>query len=117
MKKKIYISGKMGEATLSDEVVAKFRQAEERMQKHGWEVINPASEGYQKEIGEQVEATRKYREFLGEKVQEYNLWLLYDMYLIATCNAIYLLKDWANSPGAKAEYMFAVACGLEIIFE
>ena len=33
------------------------------------------------------------------------------------CDGIYMLDNWKDSKGAKAEYYFADAIGLEIMFE
>jgi hypothetical protein len=37
--------------------------------------------------------------------------------MLALANAIYMLKDWRSSPGARAEHAFAKACKKEIIYE
>ena len=47
MKKRIYISGKMGELSLSEATREKFAQAEARLKGEGWDPINPATSEYQ----------------------------------------------------------------------
>lgn len=49
--------------------------------------------------------------------QKYNRLLAEDMKILASCDTIYVLRDWMNSPGAIAEIAFAEACNLNIIFD
>ena len=42
--------------------------------------------------------------------------LLRDMMVLATCDAIYMLPDFLDSKGAKAEHAFAVATGKKVYY-
>jgi hypothetical protein len=37
--------------------------------------------------------------------------------IVAPCDAIYMLSDWRDSPGATSEHAYAKACQKEIIYE
>lgn len=117
-QKLIYISGKMGEKRLSARTIGKFSVAQERLLKDGWAVINPASAAFQKDAKRHVAIEEKKWQELDFGNFDWYAWLLlYDMHSLALCDAIYMLNDWEESPGATAEYYYAKACGKEIIFE
>ena len=117
-KKFIYISGKMGEKILSEATVKKFEEAHRKMEEAGWSVINPASyvfqQDAQRKVGSDIE---EYKQTGFVNLDWYAGMLLYDMEVLALCDAIYMLSDWQDSPGATAEYYYAKACKKEIIFE
>lgn len=106
---KIYISGKIGEEEfLSEETRQKFAQAEARMRMLGYDVFNPTTSG----LGERAEELAKVNgtDFYTEIM---NL----DLAELAWCDAIYMLTDWTDSPGAKREYAEASKLGLAIWYE
>jgi len=70
--------------------------------KHGWAVICP-------------HANTSFFGGLGEHDRE--LWLKGDLELLRRCDAIYMLRDWIHSEGAKAEHKLAKELGLEIYYE
>lgn len=114
----VYISGKIGEKTLSKATIDKFKVAQDRLLDQGWNVINPASPKFQyKAKLEVAEEEAKWREFKDAEFDWYAWLLLWDMHCLALCDAIYMLSDWQDSGGATAEYYFAKACGKEIMFE
>lgn len=117
-QKLIYISGKMGEKVLSEATVKKFEVAQEKLVGEGWAVINPASQVFQHGAQKHVKIeSKKWKELEFGEFDWYAWLLLWDMHSLALCDAIYMLKDWKDSPGATAEYYYAKACGKEIIFE
>lgn len=117
-QKLIYISGKMGEKVLSEATVKKFEVAQEKLVNEGWAVINPASPVFQRDAQKHVEIESKKWQQLEHGEFDWYAWLLlWDMHSLALCDAIYLLKDWTQSPGATAEYYYAKACKKEIVFE
>lgn len=117
-RKLIYISGKMGEKVLSEATVKKFEVAQEKLVNEGWAVINPASPVFQRSAQKHVEIEEKKWQNLKHGEFDLYAWLLlWDMHSLALCDAIYMLSDWKDSPGATAEYYYAKACGKEIIFE
>ena len=117
-QKVIYISGKIGEKVLSEATVKKFEMAQDKLVNEGWAVINPANPIFQREAQNHVKIEEKKWQKLDFGEFDWYAWLLlWDMHNLALCDAIYLLKDWCQSPGATAEYYYAKACGKEIIFE
>lgn len=92
MSKTVYIAGKI---TGDAEYREKFTAVERELLARGMRVLNPA------------------------KLPD----LPYGMYYSINCamldgaDAIYLLADWQNSPGAVKEFLYAEACGIEILFE
>ena len=75
----------------------KFSNAEEYLEKLGFDVVNPST--------------------IDSGIIPYNDLLWADLRILMSCDAIYMLDNWKNSKGAKAEYYFADAIGLEILFE
>lgn len=117
-QKLVYISGKMGEKVLSDATVKKFEVAQNKLVSEGWAVINPASQVFQRDAQKHVKIEEKKWQHLDFGEFDWYSWLLlWDMHSLALCDAIYMLKDWQDSPGATAEYYYAKACGKEIILE
>lgn len=117
---KIYISGKMGRP-IDEEIRSKFFKAYfALMEKHGLtpnDIVNPASDYYQAKLKGTLYYGRDNAELRGMDFDEYYETLLFDMGKIHTCDAIYMLKDWTASPGARAEHEFAKAIGLEVMYE
>ena len=117
-QKMIYISGKIGEKKLSAATIRKFEVAQNRLLEEGWAVINPASESFQLNAQKHVRIEeKKWQDLKCGEFKWYNWLLLWDMHMLAICDAIYMLKDWQDSPGATAEYYYAKACGKEIMYE
>lgn len=92
---KWYISGKIT-GSPANNVVEKFARAEEQVKAFGHEPISPLNNG------------------LGME-EDWNEHILADIKLLLECDAIYLLKDWQDSKGARIECFVAQECGLEII--
>ena len=104
MRKTIYIAGPM--AGLPELNFPAFYQAEKKLMKDGWRVVNPArfdavfnvyNEGIEGRMLDAVcEAERAAIPYL---------------------DAIYLLKGWENSKGATRELKVALEHNLEIVIE
>jgi len=116
---KIYISGKMGEKSLSEATRDKFAQAEERLKAEGWDPINPATDEYQDFMhGVLAEAFEDWEDSdIEGEWNEYAEMLMHDLRIITLCDALYMLADWKQSPGATAEHAYAKALGKEIRYE
>lgn len=117
-QKIVYISGKMGEKKLSPITVKKFQDAQDLLLSQGHAVVNPADKQYQKDMKHHVaiEKKRYEKQHFQKDFDEYGQMLLYDMHIIWGCDAIYMLPDWRNSPGATAEHSYAKSCNREIIY-
>jgi nucleoside 2-deoxyribosyltransferase len=90
-KPKIYIAGKVTGLPLH-EVIAKFNDAKSKLETYGFEVINPL-------------------EIVKEKADGFDSdWQTAMRFCIAammTADAVYLLKDWQDSNGARIEKQIA----------
>lgn len=91
----VYISGKMSG---DNNFVEKFARAEEKLKAEGHEVINPAK----------VPMPRS---------ASYEQILKADMAMLEAAEAIYMLRDWATSNGARTELGYALGKGIYIMTE
>ena len=91
----LYISGKI---TGDPDYKRKFAEAQKSLETKGYDIINPC------EIGEYA--------FLS-----YEQLLHIDFALIDVADAIYLLRDWAGSSGAKREKEHAEMLGKKVMYE
>ncbi len=98
---KIYISGPI---TNDPDYMEHFNEAEERLKAKGYEVINPARSinDLMKSIGWEL---------------DYNSILCMDIAMLQSCDAIYMLRGYRNSNGAKTERIFAVMLGKKFMSE
>ena len=90
---KVYLSGKItGDAGYRQ----KFEAVQNELTSYGYVVFNPAvlPDGF-----------------------EYEDYMSLDLLILSRCDAIYLLRDWKNSPGAKLELEEAKRLGLQILDE
>ncbi|MBO5626750.1 MAG: DUF4406 domain-containing protein [Prevotella sp.] len=109
MGERIYISGKIGEEVISEATRQKFAEAEKMLEERGFEPINITSDGIQRSM----EVSFRWRELK----PNYEDILLYGLNWLRTCTAIYMLPDFIDSPGAKAEHAFAIATGKHIYYD
>lgn len=96
---KIYISGAISSIPLT-EALRLFGEAENYLKSLGHEVINPMTHNH--------DHGRTWAEYIIE-----------DLTLLMTtgCDAIYMLKNWKQSPGATLEIHAAISMNLNIVFE
>lgn len=111
---KAYCAGKMRGTPLYN--FPAFDAAARDLRIAGWEVVNPAD--FDRAAG-----------FDPEKLPGDHDWnslpagfdlpkmALKDMEALATCDAIFLLRGWHNSKGARAELAFAEWLGLIVIYQ
>ena len=90
---KVYLSGKI---TGDTGYRQKFEVVQNELTSYGYVVFNPAvlPDGF-----------------------EYEDYMSLDLLILSRCDAIYLLRDWKNSPGAKRELEEAKRLGLQILDE
>lgn len=97
---KMYISGKITGLPIS-EAKAKFREAEIMLRKIGVNPVNPFT------VCEEIESP-------GTTWAEY---MVKDIEALLDCEAIFMLKNWGESKGARVEYAIAQSLGLKIWHE
>lgn len=97
--KKIFISGGITNEPNASE---KFGRAEKILRRQGCSVVNPYA---------LQNAMKPTNNFTHDDFMEVTLSML------SISDAIYLLKGWEHSKGAKLEYEYAVNTHKEIIFE
>lgn len=95
---KIYISGKISGLPIKS-VIEKFKWHSGFLRMKGYEPINPIEVSpYSEQKG--------WSDYMAE-----------DIAALLKCEAIYMLKDWGQSRGARIEYQIAKELGLQIFFE
>jgi hypothetical protein len=92
---KIYISGKI---TGTIDYIQRFESAEKALS--NYIVINPAK------VNAQLPKETVWEEYMKMS-----------MCMLKMCNAIYMLKGWEDSKGARLEYEFAKSKNYKIFFE
>ena len=96
---KIYISGAI---TGTDDYMERFNTAAEFIRAKGHEPVNPCD----------------LNKILNPATTTYSDYMAVDLALLSVCDAIYMLKGWENSRGAKAENLTAQANDeIKILYE
>ena len=111
---RIYLSGPM--TSMPDHNIPAFDAAEGRLLKQGHFVINPADISAQFGTYEEI-ADSFAAHYAGDKAFGGSLAQCVmdaDLAAVRSCDAIYLLRGWENSRGAKKELAEAIRCGLEV---
>lgn len=96
IKRKIYIAGKVT-GLPRQEVMAKFRAAENKLSGEGWQVINPT--------------------LLISEDASWEDAMKVCFAALAECQAIYMLVDWRDSRGAVLEHSKACEMGMKIFYQ
>ncbi|MBQ1778283.1 MAG: DUF4406 domain-containing protein [Acidaminococcaceae bacterium] len=92
---RIYISGAI---TRDPDYRAHFARAEEKLRRQRLHVFNPAKN--------EPDPDKSWQDYMK-----------YDIRQLLDCSAIYLLKGWRKSKGAKLEYKIAKALDMVIMHE
>ena len=114
---KVYISGKIGEEVISEATRQRFARAEEMLKAKGFDVVNPASEQYQKKMMNWIGTEEDYHLSMEMPFNRIAEIMQYDFEELSQCDALYLMKGWAVSGGASLEYDFARYIGVPCLFE
>lgn len=117
---KVYISGKIGEETVSEATREKFARAQRMLEEKGYETFNPCEEKWQQALKKGFEKEKKSYSVMdldGEFPSLYSFCLLRDLMVLSTKDAIYMLADWKLSLGAAAEFYTAAAMQKHVLFE
>ena len=99
----VYIAGPM--RGLPNFNYPAFYEAERELKKLGYKVINPATMGDKYGTPEEINADRGLLEWLMRE----------ELRAVATCDAIYLLRGWEKSVGARRELALALQLDLQVI--
>lgn len=99
----VYISGKIGEAHLSEATRQKFAKAEAMLRRNGYGVFNPTD--------------KSWTCYFEREQSSYEIILWHDLRKLMECDACYMLEDWKSSPGATAEFYYAKATKKKMLFE
>ena len=111
---RVYISGKIGEEGLSDATLEKFNKAEAMLKARGFETFNPTNGRHQQIVN--AAYGRLVANDWNTNVTRYSYMLLKDLMQLVYCDAIYMLPDFLDSKGAKAEHAFAIATGKQVYY-
>lgn len=113
---RVYISGKIGEEVLSDATREKFARAEKELEAKGYATFNPAGVCWTRRLVSDYDGEQHSRDIFSMKrlTSFYAYILMRDLGVLSECDAICLLPDWRQSPGAKAELAYAQAIGLKV---
>lgn len=95
---KLYISGKISGLPINS-VIEKFKWHKMYLTNLGHDVVNPL------EVCP-FDESKTWIDYMKEDISE-----------LLSCEAIYMLKDWGQSKGARIEYAIAKELGLTIYFE
>lgn len=94
-KKTVYISGAI---TGTTDYMERFKAAEKVLKWWGYKTINPA------EINSKLPADTTWSGYMRASIR-----------LLLKADAIYMIRGWKSSKGAKLERIIAQALGMEII--
>jgi len=97
--KRIFISGKITGLS-REEAGDNFYNVEAKFRAEGHECFNPIR------MADKVGWNLPYNYYMSECLKE-----------LPYCDAIYMIKNWRESRGAKIEYMVAKQLGLDIMYE
>lgn len=94
---KIYLSGAISVLPI-DAARRAFSAAEKVLAAQGWEVVNPMKNG--------LPAAAAWEVHIAE-----------DILHLLTCKAVYMMRGWENSRGAKLVHAIATRVSMRIIYE
>lgn len=111
---KIYIAGPMTGIKYFN--FPAFDEAAEFLRFRGWEVLSPAD--HDRASGfDPVEMNLTGHENPHDYDLDLNLMMWWDIQAIMDSRAVYMLKNWERSTGARAEHALALWAGKEIYYE
>lgn len=93
----VYISGKIT-GLPEEEARGLFKEAFNKLMDSGFRPVNPMDLVHEHDLS--------WQSYMRE-----------DLIALLKCDAIYMLKNWAGSRGAKIEHQLAVDLGLKIFYD
>lgn len=112
MGKRIYVAGPM--RNIKEFNFPSFFLAEEKLTRKGWKVVNPARHDIEEYGLDVTGLTGDMDELNGFDL---NAALKWDMKQICDADAIFMLRGWEHSSGARAEHALASALNHQILYE
>lgn len=113
----IYISGKIGEEVISEATRKKFMRARDTLLKMGHKVYDPTDPNFQEDLKKHVDIEEeKWKEESDLSFDRYARILLFDLHFVALSDAVLMLEDWNDSPGARSEHEFAKSTGKKVFY-
>jgi len=107
VKPKIYVAGPM--RGLPNYNFPAFDAAAVDLRARGWAVVSPAE--HDREIGVTAETPDN---FTATDLRDMIMW---DLDQVSRCDAVYFLRGWENSKGARTEHALAIFLGKELIYQ
>lgn len=104
--KQIYIAGPM--SGMPEFNFPAFFAAQKMLEAQGWKVWNPAEKDGEADLDTEAVKTGDAKLAL-EKGFDFREAYLWDLTKVVQSDAILMLPDWENSPGARGEHAAAVA--------
>jgi len=92
----VYISGKV--SGIEDKATLLFAEAEQDLIDKGFKVVNPTTLAHDHDLSWENYMRADIRALMG-------------------CDGVYLLRNWADSRGAKIERRIATELGMEIYYQ
>lgn len=120
MIKSIYIAGPM--SGIPEFNFPKFFEVERKLIRQGYNVFNPANKSNETAVVEHSSYGEGDALALVSSGWDFRQAYIWDTTKVIQANAIYMLKGWENSPGARGEHAVAMAMkskypDYEIIYE
>ena len=114
-KPTIYVAGPM--RGYDDYNYPAFDRCASVLRQQGWRVINPAE--LDRDAGKPINDPESFAPDTNYEDHEYMRGALKrDMVAICDeCTAVYMMSNWENSKGARAELALAKAIGLRVFYE
>jgi hypothetical protein len=111
---KIYISGKISGLT-TEEALNNFERAEKKLSENQWSLDSVYDRpkrtfGSVNELVNPMKLEHNHNKSWEEFMKE-------DIGALLSCDAIYLLKNWGDSRGARIERAIALELGITILYE
>ena len=112
MRIKVYISGAIMYATGED----RFAIAEQMLEERGFAAINPKKVSACGARDHECDTLQPH-EVLRGMAHSWACFMRYDLLALLRCDAIYMLRGWELSHGARLELNVAAAVGLSVMME
>lgn len=118
MKGKVYIAGPMTGMPMNNRIAFESASALLKVNRYRFsEVVNPFDIIYKHASDRNLSFYQTEFEYLSADKKAYEACIKDEMDALATCTAIYLLRGWENSVGARRELAYALEHDMEVVLE